>query len=147
MIPLTFRQYLIEFKPIFRYVYHIAPTSAIQQIKTRGLIPTTQSSQGWSHITYDKPSIFVFTRNTKEIKNELLGMLANKYGDPQEYTNAQWDHFLDTHVMLTIDLSKCNNIDMHPDPKMGTWHHSCILTGEVPASSIISIDPVNFDWT
>lgn len=148
MSHLTFKKFLTEYKPIFRYVYHITNTNTLDKIKKQGLIPSDKStSKEWEHIKYNKPSIFVFTRNTTEVKNELLGMIANKYGNTSEYTDDQWNHFLDTHVMLTIDLAKCKNVDLSNDPNIAKYQHSVILSGTVPPDSIISIDPINFDWS
>lgn len=142
---------LSEAAPVFRYVYHIAPKSTLPDIKLRGLVAVSQSpDSAWSHIKYKKPSIFVFTRKTKNVINEILAMLSNKHGsseDHEAWGDEEWGKFTNSYVMLTIDLSKCSDVDLTQDPNADSWNHSKILSGSVPPESIINVEPVNFDWT
>lgn len=148
----TFKQYLGEAKPIFRYVYHIAPRSAIPNIMRQGLIPATESpSSRWKHIKYKIPSIFVITRKTKNVINEILTMLSNKHVTPDHthdhWTEQDWDNFTNSYVLLTIDLTKCTNVDLISDTNAAPYQHSKVLSGIVPPDSIVKTEPVNFDWS
>lgn len=143
---------LIEAKPIYRYVYHIAPKSELNRIKKVGLRSFTRSpNPQWSHIKYNHPSVFVVTRKTKDVLNELLSLLTNKHitkpNELETWTDKEWEKFINSYVLLTIDLSKCSNPELLADPNMAKWTHSKILIGNVPSDSIVNIEPVKFDWS
>ncbi len=141
---------LMEVKSIFRYVYHIAPTSALPNIRRKGLLPASKSTGSqWSHIKYDQPSIFVVTRKSNDVINEILGMLSSKdnsMDDHESWTQDDWDNFLDSYVLLTIDLSKCKNVDLLKDPNTSGYQHIKVLLGVIPPESIVKVEPVAFNW-
>jgi hypothetical protein len=134
---------LLEVKPIFRHVFHITTTANLAKIKQRSLVPVNKSpGKQWSHITYQKPSIFVVTRKTPEVIDEVLAMMVGKEFSSDDMDNgADIDALLDQLVILTIDLAKCQDVDLEPDPNAGPWNHSKILYGTVPPDAIINVEP------
>lgn len=137
---------LFEAKSLFRYVYHITTKENLTKIKQQGLIPTTHSSgKGWQHLKYDRPSIFVVTRNTRSVLNELIGMIAQKeQTEYSEWGDNEWDQFYDTHCLITIDLSKCSDVELHNDPSAGHWLHSKVLSGTIPPESIVNVEAIRY---
>lgn len=150
MMSITFKRYLIEAQTIFRYVYHIAPTAALPQIKQHGLTPSVRSpGKHWKHLKYNRPSIFVVTRKSKSVTNEILTMLSNKDHTPDDHeswTKEDWDKFQKSYMLLTIDLAKCPSVEVVPDANAEAYHHSKVLYGHVPPEAIIEVSPVAFDW-
>lgn len=133
---------LLEVKPIFRYVYHVTTKATVQGIKQHGLLAVDKStSANWQHIKYKKPSIFVITRTSPEIISDLFGIMVAKHHDLDDPT-LDWDAVLDNLVIITIDLSKCSNIDLEQDPSSMAYQRWTMLTGNVPPDSIVKIEPL-----
>lgn len=133
---------LLEVKPIFRYVYHVTSKSNIPDIKQHGLLAVDKStSANWQHLKYKKPSIFVTTRTSPELISDLFGIMVAKHNDLNDQ-NLDWDAELDNLVLITIDLSKCSNIDLEQDPNSMAYQRWTVLTGTVPPDSIVKIEPL-----
>lgn len=134
---------LLEVKPIFRYVYHVTSKRNLSSIKQKGLLLHDKSpSKQWQHLNYKEPSIFVITRTSPEIISDLFGIMVAKNNEDLDNEDIDWDKELDDLVLLTIDLSKCSDIDLEQDISSRPYQRWTKLTGNVPAISIIKIEPL-----
>ncbi|MGZ8924631.1 MAG: hypothetical protein ACXW2E_01985 [Nitrososphaeraceae archaeon] len=94
--------------------------------------------------------VFVVTRKTADVINELLAMMSNKFHTQQEHeswTETDWQNFISSYKLLTIDLSKCHNVEMKKDFTLKPHVHAKGMTGVFPPDSIIKVEPVKFDWS
>ena len=135
---------LSEANPVFRYVYHITNKNNIPSIRQQGLIAVDRSpGKQWEHIRYKKPSIFVITRNSPDVVDEIVAMMVSKEFSMDDMdNNADVDVLTKQLVILTIDLAKCQDVDLSPDPSASPWNHSKILYGTVPPEAIVKINQV-----
>lgn len=137
---------------IFRHVYHIAPVSAMDRIRVEGLLPVERAEgQNWKHIVYDRPSIFVLSRRTPGVIDEVLSQLCNKHlsegEDHENWTDEDWSRFEQSLVLLTVDLSLFQFGELGYGTRSGPWVHERVLYVSVPPSAIIETSPVHFSWT
>lgn len=126
----------------FRYMFHMTTKAAWPSIKQRGLLP--QDAKGeWAHIGY-KNKTFLFADPSgaaqQDISMTLLGRFGNEY---ENWSDAQWDKFHDSLVVLTIDTSKVPDFYIATDPNSGgEWYQTSV---PIPPEAIISVNQASFD--
>jgi hypothetical protein len=116
-----------------RYVWHVAPASALKSIQEHGLRPTASSSEIGSELKgRGEPGVHLLRSG---------GRLASKVAT--QLFALQWPDTTEKYVLLRVDLGKLDRDKFHSDPELmdhGSMSSSAVkgffYSGSVPPEAV-----------